>query len=56
MSRRSRAAYFAGIDRPISWCESCRVKQGARYSRVDGKRLCKECRAEERARQGVAPK
>ena len=53
MSKCSRAGYFAGIDRPIAWCECCRVNQNARYSKVDGKRLCKECRAKERAAAGV---
>lgn len=54
MSRRGRAAYHAAIERPISWCANaftgvCCRNQNARYSKLDGKRLCAACRAQERA-------
>ena len=50
MTRRSQAAYYAGVDRPISWCDSLqgveRCWNGrARWSKRDNQRLCKECRA-----------
>lgn len=46
MTRRSRAAYFAQLERPIAWCQSAGCKnRGARYSKRDKQQLCRECRA-----------
>jgi hypothetical protein len=45
MSRRSKAAYYAQVERPIAWChgEGCR-NRNARTGK-DGQQLCKDCRA-----------
>ena len=54
MSRRSRAAYYAQIDRPLARCytPTCGAR-GARFSQKDGQYLCPKCRAELRA--AIAP-
>jgi hypothetical protein len=46
---RGRSAYWAGLERPIAWCEA-RVcgNRGARYSKKDGLTLCKSCRDAQR--------
>lgn len=51
MSARSRAAYFAQIERPIAWCmaDGCR-NRGARHSKKDGLSLCKGCRVARRSK------
>lgn len=59
MSRRSSAAYYTQIERPISWCENRQKKcwtSGARYSKKDGQTLCPACRKEVRAAQVVSVK
>jgi hypothetical protein len=52
MSNRSRAAYYAQIERVYSHCQNptC-FNIGARYSKKDGKTLCKHCRATKNAKQ-----
>lgn len=40
----SRNAWWAGLERPISWCQNCPNRR-ARYSHKDNKTLCAECRA-----------
>ncbi len=47
MSRRSKAAYWSQLERPISWCDNRDVcgNRGARYSKKDEKKLCRCCRA-----------
>jgi hypothetical protein len=50
MSRRSRAAYHAQIDRPIAWCSAPQCgNRNARFSKTDGKYLCADCRAAARS-------
>lgn len=42
MSRKSRAAYYSQIEHVYSHCVCGAI--GARYSKKDGKTLCKTCR------------
>ena len=45
MSNKSNAAYYAQVERVYSHCQGNGCQEiGARFSKKDGKTLCKDCR------------